>query len=83
MGKREWVGTRNRKKKYELGHVTPRCRGNAFNTDAFDQSEARWLQSAANQLVPSEDLKLDLDSLSQAASSAITTLLLVCEATFI
>lgn len=51
-----WVGTRNRKK-CEPGHVTLRCPGNAFNTDAFDQSEAPRVQSAANQLVASEDLK--------------------------
>lgn len=41
--------------------MTIGCHGNAFDTDALDQSDARRIKGAANQLVVSEDLNQDAE----------------------
>lgn len=42
----------------KTNHVTISCPGNAFQTGAFDQSDAQNSLRSANQLPASEDLNL-------------------------
>lgn len=71
------------KKKKNLSHVTTGCLGNAFETDALDQSGARRNQGAANQRAGSEDLNQDTETENYTASFSITSLWLFVEAAHI
>lgn len=55
--KRKWT----RRGKEKNHHVTKSCRGNAFETDALDQSDAQSIRGTANQRVAGEDLNKDAE----------------------
>lgn len=61
--------------------MTTGCPGNAFETAALNQSDARRIQDAANQLAASEDLNQDAEPKNYTASFSITTVRLFVEAT--
>ncbi len=53
--------------------MTTGCPGNAFETDALDQSDARRIRDTANQLVASDDLNQDAETEVFTASLSITS----------
>lgn len=74
------VGKKKRKKK-DLRDVTSGCLGNAFETDALDQSDVCRILSAANQVEASEDLNQDTEATKNyTASASITSHSLFVEA---
>ena len=69
------------KKKKDLRDGTSGCLGNAFETDALDQSDACRILGAANQVEPSEDLNQDTEATKNyTASASITSYSLFVEA---